>query len=244
VSWRGVGHCHGCRREGQEVADHGGRLLCAECAVRVRSGDPKHCPSPHRKRQPSPVTRNCIGRTEPEVEHLLRRAAEGELEPVRVELPPLPHWATQSMRRVAAFYELVRGVRLAEGDDRDVLFGGEWVAEHLALHPTTVWRAITRLVACGALVRTGELPARGKRRPGLYAPGLLLPAATVGVEAGAEIVPDPGEPQPHLRDESLMPGAELAGVHRMAFAVRDGALVADFHAKKSTAAGGGERGPA
>jgi hypothetical protein len=49
---------------------------------------------------------------ESEVEELLRLAGERRLEPVHVDLPPLPEWATPAMREVAEFFKLVRGVRL------------------------------------------------------------------------------------------------------------------------------------
>jgi hypothetical protein len=155
---------------------------------------------------------------ENEVESLLRAAAverpsvpvgQGpvRVEPVPVELPPLPDSATPSMRKVADFYVLVRGVRLWAGDDRDVPFACGWVAQKVGLTKVTVWRALEQLAAAGVLVRTGALPGRGKRGTHLWTPG-VLPGSTVTVEDGAEVVDDRVEVEAELRDEALVGGRD------------------------------------
>lgn len=121
------------------------------------------------------------GTDEPEVEWLLAEYDARLVEPVRVDLPPLPDSATGPMRDVAWFYALVRGLRLWAGDDRPVPFGCEWVAGKVDLPTMTVWRAIKQLADCGVLVLAGALPGRDKRGTFLYAPGALPPGA-LGVE--------------------------------------------------------------
>jgi hypothetical protein len=139
-----------------------------------------------------------------EVEHLLRLAAAGEIEPIPVRLPPLPEPVTPARRRVADFYRLVRGVRLWAGDDRDVLFASEWAAEHIGLHPATVWRQIDALCEAGVLVHVDTLPGRRKRGPRTYLPGPLVGrdeqrAELLGAEAAVEADPpnvEPGRVEP------------------------------------------------
>jgi hypothetical protein len=157
---------------------------------------------------------------EPEVEWLLREAAEGRLEPLPVELPSLPDGATQTMREVAAFFALVRGVRLWAGDGRDVPFACGWVAGKLGRPKKTVHRALRQLEACGVLVRGASLPPRGRRGTQLWAPG-SLPSAAVAVEVRIEVVGDPVEPEPHLEDEALVGRAELAVADRPAATAGD-----------------------
>jgi hypothetical protein len=108
---------------------------------------------------------------EPEVEHLLRLHEAAELDALPVLLPELPDSASMPMRRVAELYALVRGLRLAAGDDRDVPFAGRWVAAKVRLPHRTVARALRDLVAHGVLVSTGSMPGRGSRGTSLFAPG-------------------------------------------------------------------------
>jgi hypothetical protein len=75
------------------------------------------------------------------------------------------------MRDVAEFYVLVRGLRLAVGDDRAVPFATAWVGWHLDWSKITVWRALRRLVEAGVLLEPVALPGRGKRGTHSYLPG-------------------------------------------------------------------------
>jgi hypothetical protein len=118
------------------------------------------------------------------VERLLQMAADGRLEPVPVELPPLPGSATAPMRAVADFFALVCGVRLWAGEDRSAPFACGWVAEKLELPKTTVHRALRQLVSCGVLASAGSMPGRGgKRGTHLYEPGVVAAAA-----GGADVI--------------------------------------------------------
>jgi hypothetical protein len=113
------------------------------------------------------------------VEELLRLHADGAFEPVRVELPELPEDATAPMRRVAEFFGVVRGLRLAAGDDREVPFAGRWVAGKVGLPHRTVARALGELTAAGVLVASGRMPGRGSRGTLLFAPGEVSLAEVV-----------------------------------------------------------------
>jgi hypothetical protein len=108
---------------------------------------------------------------------LLRAHRAGDLQPKSVKLPALPPSATPSMRTVAEFYRLVRGLRLLDDDERPVPFGCEWVGSHTGVSKVAVWKSLRELVACGVLKRAGKMPPRrGMRDPGkrpvhLYLPG-------------------------------------------------------------------------
>jgi len=123
---------------------------------------------------------------EPEVEALLRMAAEGQVMPLPVELPPLPEDATQNMRTVAEFFRRVRALRLAVEDDRPVPFATWWVGKHCGLPGVdngkmAAWRTLWKLEAAGVLVKADPLPGRGKRGVSCYLPG--DPAATATMPA-------------------------------------------------------------
>lgn len=107
---------------------------------------------------------------EPEVDHLVRLHREGRFEPKAVELPDLPADATDSMRVVAADFALVRGLRLAAGDDRAVPYAVRWVAARVGLPYRTVARSLKRLEEAGVLVRADAMPGRGSRGTQLWAP--------------------------------------------------------------------------
>jgi hypothetical protein len=97
----------------------------------------------------------------PEVEQLLDLHAAGRLEPIPVELPPLPDGATATMREVYEFFKLVHGLRLEACDHRDVPFACGWVADKLGLSKKSVHRVLAQLDAAGVLRQTGSLPGRG-----------------------------------------------------------------------------------
>lgn len=178
---------------------------------------------------------------EPEVEELLRLAAAGDLQPVAVELPPLPPGSSPAVRKVAEFFALVRGLRLAVCDQRDVPFAGRWVARYVGLPERSVYRVLEVLRAAGVLERAGSLP-RGPRRSygtALYVPG-ALPSAPVSVEGRPKVVCDALQPEVHLRDESLVFATEDAAVERLPPAVGSRAVVA-VHAVDATPQVGGAR---
>ncbi len=178
-----------------------------------------------------------------DVEHLLRLAEAGQLEPVPVELPPLPdHLAARTgVQAVVAFYKRVLGVRRAVCDERDVLFAGRWVAQHVDLPAASVYRVLGALTGAGVLIKTGSLEPLPGRRHGtdLYAPG-VLPAAAVGVERRAGSVGDALEPEAHLSDEYFVLGAEGAAIEGLALTVGGGAV--DVHGTdRRRRLGGGPR---
>lgn len=119
-------------------------------------------------------------------------------------------------------YARVRAVRLWAGDDRDVPFSCRWVGEKVGLPWQSVGRALGRLVACGVLVRAGDLPGRGRRGTALYAPGPLVGEPVV-IEAGAAVrhAADPVEPERHLVDDPLVRDAVERVVDRPLAAARD-----------------------
>ena len=179
---------------------------------------------------------------EKEVDNLLTRHAAGDLEPLPIVLADLPVSASDSMRRVAAFFALVYGLRRAEGFEHDpVLFSGRWVARHLSgrvrFHERTAARAIKRLVAAGVLVKVGEMPPlhAGWEGTGLYLPGpVVSEAAPVGVERRAGDVREVVEPHPEVVDEPLVPAAVGA--------VGDGSVAASGHGARDVLRGGVQEG--
>jgi hypothetical protein len=142
------------------------------------------------------------------VDDLLREHERGELQPERVDLPPLPPDADRAMLAVVAFYKVVRGLRLtfyAGCDDRPVLFCCRWVAKHTGVNYKAVNRILGELVRAGVLAEPIPFPMRGRPRPGfLYAPGVV---AVSPLEVDRQ---DHVEPVNELADESLVPGAEVA----------------------------------
>ncbi len=156
---------------------------------------------------------------EAEVEELLRLHRAGEFPAVDVTLA-LPHDARHAAVKIAVFFELVYGLRLAACDNRPVPFGCEWAGDKTGIPKATANRALHWLVDRGVLVQCVPMPGRkGKRGTFTYLPADQ--AAAVGVEAAAEVVGEPDEPHVHVVDESLMVGAELAGRQRSAAACGD-----------------------
>lgn len=101
---------------------------------------------------------------------LLALYRRGDFEPAVVELRPMPESVPDVYHRVAVFFALVAGLRLAAGNDQPVPFACEWVGKHLGGVPKlTVWRARKRLVELGVLEHVGTLPGRGKRGTDLFA---------------------------------------------------------------------------
>lgn len=111
--------------------------------------------------------------SESEVDQLLRMVAAGQLDtPNATELPPLPDNATDTMRRVAEFFQLVHAVRGWAGMEPEVMFASTWVANNIGMPQPTVWRALRWLEAAGVLKAAGSLPGRnGRRGPRLYVVG-------------------------------------------------------------------------
>lgn len=119
----------------------------------------------------------------PEVDQLLLLHEDGKFDPLPVVLPELPSTATMPMRKVAEFYVLVQGLRLAAGDEREVPFAVRWVGGHLGLPHRTVARALSALAHHGVLDSAGAMPGReGRRGTGVWTPGGSVehPAATGG----------------------------------------------------------------
>jgi len=146
---------------------------------------------------------------EPEVESLLRMHAAGDLDPVPVILPPLPTPVTEPLLKVVELFKLVRGLRLAALDQREVLFSARWVAGKTGLPSATVWRVLKALEAAGTLVAGPSMPPLSGHKYGTasYAPG-VLPGASVSVEGRAEVVGDADEPEAHLTDDARGLGGE------------------------------------
>jgi hypothetical protein len=117
---------------------------------------------------------------EPEVDGLLRRAANGRLEVEPIPLPKLPENATLGMHKVADFFAVVVAVRESQGMPPEVIFAVRWVADWIDLPVPSVARAIKRLVDCGVLVPAGTMALPGRRGTNLYVPG----AAGVVVRMG------------------------------------------------------------
>lgn len=108
-----------------------------------------------------------------EMEELFELHSEGKIDDLpTVELPPLPDDATEPMRRVAAFFQLVYALRTWADMPPEAPFAGDWVAAKLRIPPVTVWRALRRLEAAGVLKGAGSLPGRnGRRGPKMYVVG-------------------------------------------------------------------------
>ena len=115
-----------------------------------------------------------------EVEALLTAHTEGRgLAPLPVELPSLPQSRSEAMPRVAEFFVLVYGLRLAAGDERPVPFACGWIAQKLGLEKQTAYRLRCQLVEAGVIVKAETMPGRqgsdGQIRRGTdcYLPGVL-----------------------------------------------------------------------
>ena len=260
-----VGTCERCRTfsNGIRWSEEHGASLCAGCSAhggevrRESTAPPPALPLAPPRPLPSEIAvphSSVLGpsTTEPregdpdakpeaEVEQLLRlHAAAGKPEPLPVDLPPLPDWATPAMRDVAQFYVLVRGLRLAAGQEADVPFGLEWVSRKVAWPKASVSRALQQLVAAGVLERTGALhPRKFGRGTALYAPG-LLPSPAIGVEGRAELARVAPEPEAHLRDEPLVRRADDVGIRTRVLAAGGGQV--DLHAADRTTRRGGRAG--
>jgi DNA-binding transcriptional ArsR family regulator len=144
-------------------------------------------------------TARSVGSNESEVEALLQLEARGEAEPLAGERLVLPDDASEPMRRVAAFFERVRGLRrwadMPEADE--VPFAYRWVARHVGLPERTTGQALNRLRRAGVLEVVGELERRGG-----------LPRGTLVVRA----VPlRPQEPEPALPASAGRVEADDAG---------------------------------
>jgi hypothetical protein len=157
-------------------------------------------------RKPSPSPSPCPCTTEgdepPVVEWLLESHQLDGLRPRPVELPPLPAKATPTMKAVAEFYKLVRGLRLLDDDERPVPFACRWVAKHTGLSAMSVSRALRQLVSFGVLKRAGTLDRRDDLLRGTCC---FLPGDPVGIERRAELIAGQVvEPEPVVIDESLV----------------------------------------
>ena len=120
----------------------------------------------------SPLPSVHTGAGEAEVEQLRRLFAAGQIEPVRVDFPPVPADLSPVARAVLADFALIRGLRLWAGDVRPVPYGRMWVAARLETPASTVRRALRELEAAGLIEFAEELPGRGGRRgTRCYLPG-------------------------------------------------------------------------
>lgn len=217
MSFRWVGHCHGCRRDGANVEtryEHGARPLCDECAARARSCSSNRSASPTSAVKTSDVGRCLTKPAKGEVGDLLKAWRAGEKIPERVARNPLPADAPDKVRRVAELFLVVIGLRRGELIDAPVMFTERWVAEQPELEGVshaTAGRAILKLRSAEyAFVYVADvLPAKAKNeRPTfLYE---LCPVPAVSVERGAGVVGEADEPEMELVDESLVAGTELA----------------------------------
>jgi len=110
-----------------------------------------------------------------EVEALLAANAARRLDPVEVGLPPVPRSCSPDLARVAEFFALVYGLRLAASDGRPVPFAAGWIAEKLGLETKqTAYRLRCQLVTAGVLVKVGAMHGRnGRRGTDLFLPGEL-----------------------------------------------------------------------
>lgn len=180
--------------------ERGERVLCDRCAPASRTQPaPPSVPQPFSKtnlvprssflvpdeppcptaRQGSPCpidgdeppcpTSSVDGDDEPEVEGLLKLYRAGRLRPVAVQLA-VPDQALPVERRVAQFFGLVHGLRLAAGDDRPVPFACRWVGAQLSLPRQTVSRTLHSLVDDGVLRKCPPLPGRQRRGTATFLP--------------------------------------------------------------------------
>jgi hypothetical protein len=222
--------CSLCESDDAVSRSATGEMLCAICAGLAEAPEPfsvdaLRCAVP--QPPPSPTPTNAEARDVAEVDALLAQRAAGEIEPVPVYLPALPTDANPSMRKVAKFFALVRGLRLAVDDDRPVIFGVAWVAGHLGWTEMRVSRALQKLRApeVGVLQLVGSMPGRGGRRgTHLYVPGSgpHLPGL---VERGSgNVAGERVEPVGELVDLPLVAGAELAVPDRDVDAPGDGTV--------------------
>jgi hypothetical protein len=164
---------------------------------------------------------------EPQVRALLGLHAAGELEPVPVELGPMPPNATPAMRAIAADIALRIGLRLAEGDDRPLPYSrSEAVRAGFVRTEQGASYVLRRLTEAGVIQHVGNLPRRGRPRgTKLYAPpGWRFERGPVTIEAGHQYrradlvgaVDQPGEtagvravqPDGELPNELLVGGGE------------------------------------
>jgi hypothetical protein len=107
---------------------------------------------------------------------LLAQCAVGEIAPVAVGLRPLPANASEGVRKVAADFALVRGLRLRGENDWPVPFGRNWVAERLEMDSQSVGYILSKLVRWGVLLPTEPMAPLGGRKGTacfLPAPGTL-----------------------------------------------------------------------
>jgi hypothetical protein len=106
------------------------------------------------------------------VDWLLEEHAVGR---ERAQPVALPNSAglSPAVDKVARFFELVHGLRLAANwqEGEPVPFGCDWVARHLGLSSKGVWKALRILEKRGALRTAGRLPGRGKKGVDTYLPG-------------------------------------------------------------------------
>lgn len=179
----------------------------------------------------------------PEMRWLLEEHRAGRIPDVpTVRLGPMPPDPSPEMRAIADDMAFRLGLQLVVNEDRPLPYAvEEAVRAGIVRHPMQASRAIKRLLATGVIEFAGELPRLPGRRYGtrLYrAPSkVALEGEPVAIEGRAEDVPrEPVEPEPHVVDEPLVAGAELAVVDRPGGAVGDGA---DGHVPDRTPDQGG-----
>jgi hypothetical protein len=106
------------------------------------------------------------------VDWLLEEHAVGREKPKPVALPNSSD-LSPAAEKVARFFELVHGLRLAADwmPGEPVPFGCDWVARHLGLSSKGVWKALRILEKRGALKKMAPLPGRRKKGVDTYLPG-------------------------------------------------------------------------
>lgn len=212
MSWQGVAFCHGCRRDGADVEDHGGRLLCAECAARARSLDPYR-------------STRCVvagpgpGQEQPLVRQLLALYAAGEMAPATVRLGEMPATASEPMRLIAGDIRVRLGLLLAEGISLALPYAtSEAVTAGYVRLKGSASYALGRLVDAGVIRAVGEMPKRGKGNgtklfvpPGWHPTEPLAVAVERGGQQGlADLVWVPDEPGDAAGARAVQPDVEVA----------------------------------
>jgi hypothetical protein len=106
----------------------------------------------------------------------LYRAA-GLIQPLPVDLPPLPTDASDSGRLMRDRYAVLLGLRRLRGDGEDPApYTKQFAAEWCGLSDTTAQRALGELLRAGVIVKVGTCPTRGGGAPtSLYLPGSTAP---------------------------------------------------------------------
>jgi len=150
----------------------GGRLLCDSDSCLSRTPGTRDQEQGTRNDSTEGVNRGLyvVGppgvrevRREPELTGLIRDHKAGLLEPVDVELGPLPADASPAMRTVAADIRLLLGLRLAVDELRPLPYATRFCAKRCGLHDQAhASRVLRALERAGVIERAGALDPQGK----------------------------------------------------------------------------------